>query len=200
MKLKTSKRKTSQMPALCSILEAEEHKTILKEINKDSKKDIIVGYILGMNIKVQTVALKFNILAFEEGMLHLPKHVFPKNLDPEVRIGKCTPADDEIIETNMSALIKAIDLKEDDVIQELFENTSEDKDLGIKRNIVGFYFSQGLINVRLAAEVFHIAKVLVCSRKGEFTKEEDQTILEYVDTPALNNFFIFKRTPLRFLV
>ena len=67
MKMNTSsKRKTSQMPALCSILEAEEHQTILKELGKDSQTDKIVGYILGMNIKVQTIALKFNILHFEE--------------------------------------------------------------------------------------------------------------------------------------
>jgi hypothetical protein len=169
------------MPALCSILEAEEHRTILKELVKDSLTDIIACYILGMNIKVQSVALKHNIIAFEKGMVSLRKHNFPKNLDPEVRIGKYTPADDEIIEKNWNVLIEGIGLKEEDVIQELFENTSEDEDMGIRRNIVGFYLSQGLTNVRLAAEVFHKAKVLVCARKGEFTKEEDQTILDYVE-------------------
>merc|ERR1719318_1833994 len=179
MKMKISKQKSSQMPALCSILEAEEHKTILKEIDKDSRIDIIVGYILEMNIKVQAVALEFNILAFEEGLIHIQKHVFPKNLDPEVKIGKFTPVEDEIIEKNWSALIKAIGLKEDNVIRELFENTRKDKDFGNKRNIVGFYLSQGLTNVRLAAEVFHRAKVLVCARRGEFTKKEDQTILDF---------------------
>merc|ERR1719470_666768 len=113
MKIKDSK--TSKMPSLCSILEAEEHEAILKEITMDSIKDITVGYILGMNIKVQAVALKFNIFVFEEGLIHLKK--LPKDLDPELRIGKYTPGDDAIIQKNWSDLTEALGLKEDNVIR-----------------------------------------------------------------------------------
>ena len=61
-----------------------------------------------------------------------------------------------------------------------FDNISDDKDIGLKRNIIGYFLSQGLTSARLATEVFHRAMNLKCLKTGEFSKGEDQIILDFV--------------------
>eukprot|EP00090_Calanus_glacialis_P044662 TRINITY_DN7994_c0_g1_i15.p1 TRINITY_DN7994_c0_g1~~TRINITY_DN7994_c0_g1_i15.p1 ORF type:complete len:443 (-),score=123.48 TRINITY_DN7994_c0_g1_i15:52-1224(-) len=179
------KKKEKKVPSVCPILDSPEHQTIQKEVGQDAPLDILAGYILDSGIKVQAVALQTNISVFRANLGIISRKDLPKakDLDPEIKIGKFSARDDEIILENWSHLYKhthgKLDLEENDTIKEIFENTKKDK--GLKNNIVGYYLSQGLADIRLATLVFHRARVLLCARKGEFTTEEDKVILDFVE-------------------
>ena len=177
------KKKEKKVPSVCPILDSPEHQTIQKEDGQDVPLDILAGYILNSGIKVQAVALETNICVFRANLGIIPRSDLPKDLDPEIKIGKFSARDDEIILENWSHLYKhthgKLDLEENDTIKEIFENTKKDK--GLKNNIVGYYLSQGLADIRLATLVFHRARVLLCARRGEFTTEEDKVILDFVE-------------------
>ena len=49
-------------------------------------------------------------------------------------------------------------------------------------NVLGYYLAQGLPDIRLATEVIHRAKMILCARKGEFTAEENKIILQFVES------------------
>ena len=169
---------------MSNILEAEEHQTIQKELDSDSKvpTDRMVGHILAINIKVFKVALKNNVVVSKEGLGYIEKgFYFPKDLNPEVKTGRYSAAEDSIIKFNWDKLTNDLKLTEEDAVEELFKNTSNDEDLGKKRNIIGYFLSQGLTNIRLATEVYQRARTVRCGKKGGFTKEEDEAILQFVE-------------------
>merc|ERR1719470_400504 len=183
-KLVKNMKKEKKFPTLCPIMNFAEHKTIQKEVGQDGPLDILVGHILGRDIKVQAVALQANISVFRESFTTIiQRSNLPKDLDPEIKVGKFTARDDEIILENWSLLYintqSKLGLKESDAVKEIFETTEKDK--GMRHNIVGYYLSQGLPDIRLATIVFHRARVLLCARKGEFTTEEDKVILDFVE-------------------
>jgi len=179
------KKKEKKVSTLCPIMNSAEHKAIQKEVGQDAPLDILAGHILGRDIKVQAVALQKNISIFRSKPVRITKRDVPKaeDLDPEINFGKFNPQDDEIILKNWSHLFKntksKIDLKEKDAVKEIFESTEKDK--GLKNNVLGYYLSQGLPDIRLATLVFQRARVLLCAVKGEFSTEEDSEILEFVE-------------------
>merc|ERR1719318_1011259 len=180
--------KEKKVPTLCPIMNFAEHKIIKKELGQDAPLDILVGHILGRDIKVQAVALKANISVFRESFTtNIQRTKLPKDLDPQIKLGKFNVRDDEIILENWSLLYKhtesKLGLKESDAVKEIFESTEKDK--GMRHNIVGYYLSQGLPDIRLATIVFHRARVLLCARKGEFTTEEDKAILDFVEEQGM---------------
>ena len=128
-----------EAPAMSNILEAEEHLTILKELDSDSKvlTNWLVGYILAKNIKVFKLALENNVVVSKEGLGYISKKGYlPKDLNPEVKTGRYSVAEDSIIKLNWEKLTKDLELTEEDAVEELFKNTSNDEDLGKKRNII----------------------------------------------------------------
>ena len=99
----------------------------------------------------------------------------------EITVGRFSKAEDSVIVGNLNELIKVTDLVEKDAIAELFEKTSDDDgDIGIKQNIVGYYLAQGLDKVRLASNVFHRARLLLCLKTGHLSRAEDVLILRSV--------------------
>jgi hypothetical protein len=86
-----------------------------------------------------------------------------------------------LIKSNWEKLTNDLELTEEVAVEELFKNTSKDKDLGKKRNIIGYFLSQGLTNIRLATEVYQRARTVRCAKKGDFTKKEDEAILQFVE-------------------
>ena len=140
---KTKKaEKEKETPAMSNILEAEEHLTILKGLDSDSKvlTNWLVGYILAKNIKVFKLALENNVVVSKEGLGYISKKGYlPKDLNPEVKTGRYSVAEDSIIKLNWEKLTKDLELTEEDAVEELFKNTSNDEDLGKKRNIIGYF-------------------------------------------------------------
>jgi len=66
----------------------------------------------------------------------------------------------------------------DIVVVELLEKINKKKKLGSKRNLLGYFLSQGLQHVRLAADVYQRARSILLATKGPFTEEEDAIILK----------------------
>jgi len=182
--LKTKKLvKAEPSPALCPILSIGENKTVQKELGQDLLIDTMVGYILAENIRVPMIALLYNVSVFQNNLDGIPRKSFPNNLDTEIKVGRFTARDDQIIMENWSFLQKQTKrepfLEENEATTEIFLNAV--KDQGLKNNIVGHFLSQGLPNARLATEVFHRAKILLCAKKGFFSPEEDQIITQFVE-------------------
>eukprot|EP00092_Neocalanus_flemingeri_P095833 GFUD01121943.1.p1 GENE.GFUD01121943.1~~GFUD01121943.1.p1 ORF type:complete len:357 (+),score=75.82 GFUD01121943.1:46-1116(+) len=165
----------------CSIMKSEDHRMINKVLGKDFLIDIVVGHILGRKIKVHKVALESNITIFKENLRVIKRHELPENLSPELKVGRFTIENDEIIKHNWNKLITELNLKEQEVIKEIFEKTDKNKDFGLKKNVIGYFLSQGFSEVRLATEVFQRARILLCAKRGYFSPEEDKTILDFVD-------------------
>jgi len=184
--LKTKQVKTStsdkekETPAFCSISEAEDLETIKKELGNEELTDILVSHILGMDIKVFKIALEHNVTVSKGSVGYIPKAVLPKNLPEEIKVGKYSVAEDEVIKLNWNRLVEELELKDNEeiVIKEVFKNSNKEKDLGMKRNVLGYFLSQGLSKVRLATDVYQRARTILCATKGEFTNEEDKLILE----------------------
>jgi len=168
--------------AFCSIMDCKTHVALQRDLNLDSMTNLLVGFILATNIAVHRVALGYNvsITSKESPPRHLEKHQLSKILDPKIKFGKYSKRDDAIIESNWKSLIEELRIDEARAIRDVFETKSEKKDHGIKRNIIGYYLSQKLPDIRLATDVFHRAWLLNCVKKGFFSAEEDMIILDSV--------------------
>ena len=174
--------KTTQVT--CSIMECDDHKTIKQELDKETLTDILVGHILDKEINVQKIALETNITVTKKNLrpIAISKRGIFENLASEVKVGGFTVAEDEIISDNWIKLMTEANLQDqEEVMKELFEQSSKGKILALKKNIVGYYLSQGLPDVRLATEVFQRARIILCAKKGPFTTKDDRIILNFVE-------------------
>merc|ERR1719154_77366 len=108
---------------------------------------------------------------------------FPKNVPADIKVTGFTPAEDEIIRDNWKRLLSEVNLdkKEEQILQEMFASYRREEVFEMKKNIVGFFLSQNLPEVRLATEVQHRAKLLLWRRTGRFTPEEDQRIIDFAN-------------------
>jgi hypothetical protein len=116
---KAEKEKEAQ--AMSNILEEEEHQTILKGLDSDSRvlTDRMVGHILTKNIKVFKLALENNVVVSKEGLGCIKKrNDLPKYLDPEVKTGRYSAAEDSIIKSNWEKLVDELKLKEEVAVEE----------------------------------------------------------------------------------
>ena len=146
--------------------------------------DSLVGTILDMNIRVPRVALENNIIVFRKpGQLSriVQREISPyKHFDKILKLGRFTAGDDVIIQDNWNKLVSETGVKEEDAKNEVFKN--DNKTAGLKLNIIGYFLAQGLPKPRLATQVVHQGRRLICARKGRFSAHEDQTILSFVKT------------------
>jgi len=180
--IKIEKVKNHVAPSVISIMECEKHKTVKKELGTNSFTDILVSHILGLNIKVPKLALENNIMIVKGNLRNIYRGELPKDVSSDIKVGRFTIAADEIIKNNWNKLISEVDLKKEEVkvIEELFVDNRH-KEFELKKNIVGFFLSQDLPDIRLATEVQHRAKLLLWSQTGKFTPEEDQMIIDFVE-------------------
>jgi len=187
----------------CSILNSDVHKTLLQETQPKAILDILALYILASDIQVHQIALESNVALKPSSFLSMRRSQIEKIIkspNPRIVFGAFTCLEDGTIKNNWKTLINSLHLTDNDS-KEIFENVKRESSAGqktnqdllattlpslaqsvdLKRNIVGYYLSQGLPNVRLATEVFHRAKILLCASKGSFTAEEDKIIAEFVE-------------------
>merc|ERR1719193_130225 len=50
----------------------------------------------------------------------------------------------------------------------------------LSKNIIGYFLSQGMQDIRLATDVYHRARIIKCFKRGDYTIEEDDIILKFV--------------------
>jgi len=173
-------------PAICSILNLIDHKYIQKGLLAD---DEVLGttlnraakHILDINIKVAKVALESNITVSIERLGHIDKtNYYPQNLHPEIKTGRYSVEEDLLIRQNWEKLRADLNLTEDKAKAELLENRrkGDDEGLELKRNIIGYFLSQGLPKIRLATEVYQRARTVLCGATGDFTDKEDEIIMQ----------------------
>jgi len=172
---------TKPSPAVCSIMECQDHKDILKELDLYTVTDFMVGYILTQNITVYKTALECNLVVKMRSMMNIQRGRLPESLDPEIKIGRFSVAEDLIIIHNWNKMLRDLEISEEEAKKEWFLSDTKKSDVGKKQNIVGYFLSQGLDKVRLATDIFYRARVLVCLNRGVFTAEEDQLILDFVE-------------------
>ena len=178
------KHQDQSKSSLCSIMDCKTHVALQRDLILDSMTNLLVGYILATNIAVHRVALEYNvsITSRELPSRHLEKNQLSKNLDPKMKFGKFSKRDDAIIESNWKSLIEELGIDEGKANYEVFETKIEKREDGIKRNIIGYYLSQDLPDIRLATDVYHRAWLLKYVKKGYFSTEEDRIILASVET------------------
>jgi len=167
-------------PALCPLLDIEVHREVKKKLDMERVLDTMVDYILDKNITVYKIALECNVILGSKQMRSIKSNRLPKHLDGDIKVGRFTKAEDSTIMENWEELVIVINMNREDAILEVLKNPKDDQDIGIKQNIVGYFLAQGLNKVRLATDVFHRARVLLCVKTGYLTHEEDKQILEFV--------------------
>ena len=203
-KMKISKVKV-KTPPKCSILKSEDHKIMqeklsksimtdtMKNLSRNNVIDRMVGYIFEKNISVYKAALDCNVVCQHNQLSGLGRSRFPESLDDQVKIGRFAKAEDKIILDNWFELVDALKITEGalvNVIFDVFLNKSPDKDLGLGRNVIGYFLSRGLGKVRLATDVFNRAKLLLSRKTGDFSPEEDSQILKFVEIHGHSNWTV----------
>jgi len=168
--------------SLCSILDNKSHVALYSDINMDSIPNLMVGYILSKNIMVHKVALDSNVCISTSKFTprNLERHELPKIIDPKIKIGRFSENDSAIICKNWATLVDKCGVDERTAIREVFEDLKEKRDIGLKRNIIGYFLSQNLPDIRLATDVFYRAWRLKSINSGSFTANEDKIILNNI--------------------
>jgi len=192
-------------PLKCSILNSEDHKIMqeklrsssvtdsMKTLSRNNVIDKMVVYIFEKNISVYKAALDCNFVCQHNQLSGLGRSRFPESLDDQVKVGRFAKAEDKIILDNWSELVNAVKITEDSLLNSIFDvflHKSPDKDLGLKRNVIGYFLSRGLGKVRLATDVFNRAKLLLSRKTGDFSPEEDTQILKFVEVHGHSNLTV----------
>merc|ERR1719189_2949814 len=122
---------------------------------------------------------KLNVLQ----MSVIPRSRF-KKIPDNVKVGRWTQKDFQLIRTNMDSLVAVTRAKKnkDEFLKDIF-SPSEVKLHMEKINIIGCFLGQGLTDLRLPCEVYHRANTLFIGDWGKkfiFTEEDDKTIINYM--------------------
>ena len=104
----------------------------------------------------------------------------------KVKAGKFNKEDESVIEKRFETLLAETRVDRDALLEELFaankvSETAVDEEFKLKRQLAGFWLLQGMKDGdrRLPMEVYN--KLAVVLYRGDFTKEEDATILDWVE-------------------
>jgi len=166
---------------LCPLSSSEDFKDIINALDKKCLLDTLITYILKEDILVPRIALENNYTIFRRRLVELNKSEFPRNLPKEIKIGKFTRGDDEIILQNWNMLLSRTNLDQGSVEHKIFVSSGRGRKVGLKKNVIGYYLSQDLSSIRLATDVIQRARVLRCLKTGPFTTEEDKIILQFIE-------------------
>ena len=175
------KKKKTQF---CEIMELNINKEILKSNLDQGYLNKAVRITLRKNILVPKVSLLCGFTRIRRGFMSLDfttKRVRDQ-LPSQMKVGSFTPKEKFLIKENTDALL--CDLKANENRNEVFTDffvNDENEYHGEKVHILGLYFAQGMESIRLPCEVFQVAKRLHISTKAEFTQEEDDAIIQYME-------------------
>ena len=104
----------------------------------------------------------------------------------KVKAGKFNKEDESVIEKRFETLLAETRVDRDALLEELFaankvSETAVDEEFKLKRQLAGFWLLQGMKdgNRRLPMEVYN--KLAVVLYSGDFTKEDDAIILDWVE-------------------
>ena len=99
-----------------------------------------------------------------------------------MKTGRYNSEEDGIILKNWKELIEGTRFRsqEEKVKAILFDNTDKADDIKASKKVIGCWLAQDLQKIRLPSDVFHRAKILLCSVQGEFSEEEKQQIIAFV--------------------
>ena len=104
-----------------------------------------------------------------------PQYLNKPKLPDNIKTGRFSSEEDGIILKNWQELLEATGYssQEEEVKAILFDNTE-------KADNIKAIKAQGLQKIRLPSDVFHRAKILLCSVRGELSDEEKQQINAFV--------------------
>jgi len=119
---------------------------------------------------------------FVPGATSYPECLNKPNLPDIIKTGKFNPEEERIILSNWKKLVEATgySAQEEEVKVILFDNTDKADDIKASKKVIGCWLAQGLQKTRLPSDVFHRAKILLCSVRGELSDEEKQQINAFV--------------------
>jgi len=153
-------------------------------LNLNIVLDTMVAHIDSKDIKVNTLAVEADDVIPTPGSLHnIGRHTSRKSeLPVEIITGKYNSEEDGIILNNWKELLKATGFvsREKEVLALLFDNTDKADDIKDRKKKIGCWLAQSLLKTRLPSEVFHRAKILLCSVKGRYSEQEKQMIVDFV--------------------
>ena len=178
-----------------SILEHHKYKEMKSRLSRRNKKslgplDTASLYILSSkDLTINLEILRLDALSLRSHLTSGNKgHAEIKEMKQSgaVKQGKLNKEDEVAIEKRFETLLAETGLHKEALMKELFAANKGspfnwDEDFMFKRQLAGFYLSQGMKDGdrRLPMEVYSKLAVLLFS--GSFTKEEDVTILAWVD-------------------
>ena len=153
-----------------------------QKLDKSEPLDKCVAYILKEDIQVPEVTLMLNKASWS-----LKQSRRCMNIPDDVKVGRWSPIDHELIRKNMDTLVTGIKQKKnkDAVIKSLFI-PSKLKWHKEKTNIVGCFLGQGLPDLRLPCDIFGRADSLFNDKlepgqKIVFTESDDKIIVDYME-------------------
>jgi len=148
----------------------------------------MVKYIETENIEINRYAVENDkVFPIPSSMLSIPRRNFtnypsrPK-LPDIIKTGRFNREEDGIILKNWKELLEDTRFRsqEEEVKAVLFDNTDKADDIKVSKKVIGCWLSQGLKKTRLPSDVFHRAKILLCSVQGEFSEQDKQLIIAFV--------------------
>ena len=175
---------------MCGIMNLNVHKEILKSDLDTGYLNKSVKVVLSKNILVPEVSLFCDFSKIRRGFQHtdFSRKIYTNKLPTDMKIGKFSPKEKFLIQENSQTLLvelKATKNKEEVFIDMFMKD--EDQYFSEKVHILGLYLSQGMKDIRLPCDVFLTARNLHLSNKDQFTKEEDEMILNYMNNEGLNS-------------
>ena len=185
----TVSAKNAKKIKVCGIMDLKVHKEILKSDLETGYLNKSVKFVLSKNIRVPEVALFCDFTRIRRGIQHTDfnRKVYANKLPTDMKVGSYSPKDKFIIQENTKTLLDELQAtkKTEEVFTDLF--MKEDVEYYTEKlHILGLYFSQGMKDIRLPCEVFLYARSLHLSNKEQFTKEEDEIIINFIKNKSSN--------------
>ena len=179
-----------------SILQNEKYKNMKSELLKTRRRGFSLApleaaslHILSSKeLKVNLDILKLDALSPYSSILGYKgsTEIREMKLSGKVKAGKFNKDDEAVIEKRFETLLAETRLDKDALMKELYAankvgERAVDEEFKLKRQLAGFWLLQGMKDGdrRLPMEVYN--KLAVLLYRGDFTKEDDATILDWVE-------------------
>ena len=162
----------------------------LQPDNPDSEVDKVVKFILNQNIPIRYVEIKYNHLTSRTCHVKADELQKLAKANPKLKFVRFRPGkggEGEIIKKNWYQLMKKANVRDREKCYNDIFVAKFGLNLARTRNVVGCYLGQGLPYIRISASIVNYAKdVLGPWNKGDFTKEDDETIIAEVNKNGEN--------------
>jgi len=143
----------------------------------ESIVDKIVLHILDKNIPISQLNFDHVIPCKSRTRGVWNKNRYPK----KVHIEKLSPQDSNIILSNWHSLMNELKIPNPkEIFEKFYKRFTKEEEL--KANVLGLYLGQGLVKVRLAADIFYHAEDKILEfNKGKLSLSERTIIKDYVE-------------------